>query len=226
MLAAVLAGTAWLQGSEIETIELDPSGPYRIRSTTGPVEVTTGDRAVVSYSKSWLVGGPTATAESGDLLLRCQTRWPCRASSTLTLPPGVSSGTTLELSGDQDLLVSEFDGTLVAAATGDGDVVLGPIGGKVTAETERGAILGYGLRATEMDLKTTDGVVELDFLERPQRVSIQSGPEAVTITLPPGDYAVSVTGGSSIAINVGQAAEADSQITIHARGPVRIDHAR
>lgn len=226
MVAAGLAGTAWLQGSERETIELNPSGPYRIRSTTGPVEVVAGDRAAVLYNKSWLISEPTATAETGDLLLRCQTRWPCRASSTVLLPQDPEAGTTLELFGDQDLLITDFDGTLMASATGDGDVVLGPIAGRVTAETERGAILGHGLRTTEMDLKTAEGVVELTFLDRPERVSIQSGAEAVTITLPPGDYAVSVTGGSSIAINVGQAADADSQITIHARGPVRIDHAR
>lgn len=226
MLATVLAGTAWFQGGEIETIELSPSGPYRIRSTAGPVEITGGDRPAVYYSKSWLVSGPTATAETGDLLLRCKTRWPCRASSTVALPLVRSNGASLELSGDQDLLVSEFDGDLVATTTGDGEILLGPIGGRVTAETERGAILGYGLRTSEMDVKTVGGVVELDFLERPRRLSIQSGPEAVTITLPPGDYAVSVTGGSSIAINVGQAADADSQITIHARGPVRIDQAR
>lgn len=225
MFAAGLIGTAWLQRSDQRAVELSPSGPYRIQSTTGPIEVTTGNKPTVFYRGSWLLKGPTATTESGDLLLRCQTRWPCRASSVVALP-NTSDDTRLEVSAEEDLLISEFAGDLTATTIGEADIILGPVHGTVTAKTERGAVIGYGLRTTSVDVETAAGVVDLRFLERPEQISVRSGAEAVTITLPPGDYAVSVTGGSSIAINVGQASDADSKITIRARGPVRIDPAR
>ncbi|MEM9654612.1 MAG: hypothetical protein AAGA65_21155 [Actinomycetota bacterium] len=224
VVLAALAGTAWLQRSDRQTIELDPSGPYRINSTTGPIEVTSGVDPVVLYDRSWLLRGPTATTDNGELQLRCDTRWPCRGTSTVVLPPRSGTPIALELSGDEDLLISAFDGDLSAEATADGSVILGPVGGRLVARTDRGSVQGYGLLASEVDVETAAGPVALDFRIRPSRVSVRSDAGEVTITLPPGEYAVTVVGGSSNAINVGQAADADSTITIHTRGPVRIDH--
>lgn len=233
VLAAViavgaLAGTAWLQGSDRQTVMFDPAGPYRIRSATGPVEVIAGDQtttdAVVQVDRSWFVTEPSATSEAGELSLRCVTRWPCRAAATVLLPATAGSQTVLELSAVEDVVVNHFDGALEATTSATGDVIFGPIRGRVAATTERGSVFGYGLRATEVDVTTTAGEVFLDFLEPPRRVSITAGDAAVTITLPPGDYGVTVDGGSSPDILVGQAADAESQITVHARGPVRIQH--
>lgn len=223
-LALLLMGTAWLQRTDERTVSLGPSGPYRVRSTTGPIEVTQADRPEVGYRSSWLIKGPTASLEANDLVLRCSTRFPCRAAAVVGLPLGGEQH-QIELSTeDDDLVVNDFTGRLTAATTGDGDIVLGPISGSAVATTEEGSVFGYGLQLRQIDVETETGPVELDFLNRPERVSVQSGPEPVRITLPPGDYAVTVSG-SDIAINVGQAADADSQITVHARGPVRIDPA-
>jgi len=228
LLVAGLAGTAWLPRSGELIIELDPSGPYRVRSTTGPIEVVTGDGPEVRFQRSWLVRGPDVTEGSGEVLLDCGTRWPCRGWAEVVLPAvdeaALQTGApVLELAGSEDLVVTEFAGHLRATASGDGEVILGPLVGRLTALTETGGVVGYGLRTAEVEVTSAAGPVELGFSVRPRLVSINAGTEPVAITLPPGDYAVTVTGASSIAINVGQAADADSTIIVHARGPVRID---
>ncbi len=223
--ALFLMGTAWLQRSEPRSIELDPVGPYRWASSTGPIEVANGDAAVVAYQPSWLLFGPDTIGPADGLGdtpvgLACRTAFPCRAPSRVEVP--TATRVEVESTGG-DVSVLRFDGDLTVVTAGGSDVFLGPVAGSLAVTTGPGDVLGFGLTADEVDVETTSGIIELNFATRPRRVVVRSGSEPVTIGLPQGDYAVSVRGGSSIAINVGQVATADSEILVQARGPVRID---
>lgn len=223
--AVTLAGTAWLQRSEDVTLAIDPEGPVRVRSTAGPIEVVDGPTPQIAYRSSWLVRGPTAAIEPGGFDLRCDTRWPCRAASTVVVPSG--SAADLDVHAvDQDLLVTSFSGSLLAVAEGDGNVILGPVAGKIRVVTTIGEVVGHQLMADEVEVVTDSGHVSLDFARQPRSVVVSAGVEPVTILLPPGRYAVSVEGTPvDVAPDAGivQAADAEHRLSVRARGPVRIE---
>ncbi|MGH1489134.1 MAG: hypothetical protein ACRBK7_07020 [Acidimicrobiales bacterium] len=199
--------------------------------------------ATLRYDASWLLFGPSASLNrsaadpegvggrfgvGGDrsVDIACDTRFPCRASSRLEVPLEASPVEVAIHSDDGDVSVGSFDGQLAISTAGSSGVFLGPVAGEITVTTENGDVFGYGLAATEVEVETIDGAIELDFAVRPRRLVVRSDGEAVTIRLPDGNYAVSVEGGSSTAINVGQVASADSHIRVEARGAVRIDPKR
>ncbi len=246
-LVCFWAGTAWLQRSAIVTVELDPSGPFVVRSSAGPIELRGSDSSAdprtaapprssdrgptLEYEASWLLFGPDVRfgAETADprayrqgaVDISCETRFPCRAVSRLQLPGRSPAEVTIE-SVDGDVSVVDHVGDLTVLAGGSSGVFAGSVGGRMSVASEHGDVVGYGLTAGEVLVETVAGAVELDFVGRPELVTVRSESGPVTIWLPDGDYAVSVEGGSSVAINVGQAASADSTLQIHARGPVRI----
>ncbi len=151
--------------------------------------------------------------------LSCATRWPCRASARLQLPPEVELDA---ITTDGPLILGPVDGRFTATTTGDDAVLLGPLTGTVRAVTERGDVIGTGLAAREVEVDTAAGAVHLTFRERPRSVAVVAGVEPVTIELPPGRYAVTVVGSPSATIDVHRDDAADSRIWIDGRGPVRI----
>lgn len=221
------ACTAWLDRSQTRTVELSPSSPHRLVSDIGPIQVSHGQFPSLEYRASWLLRGPTESvldaAGPGDgpgVGLACNTVTPCRASSKLNLP----ADTDLRIfADDNDVSIDRFDGDLKIEVSGDGEVFLGPISGRAVISTAGGGVFGYGLTVDELEIETTTGEIELRFATRPERLTVRSGSEPVTIELPDGDYAVSVKSGSSMVIAVGQAESADSEIFVQARGPVRIN---
>ncbi len=225
------AATAWLQRSGREVVDFEPAESYRFRSDAGPVDITDGDRPLLRYDASWLLGGPVIASEPpGDgspgsggapssIELGCPGPFPCRARSRLEVPAG-SPLDVVSLRGD--VSVVGFDGDLAIETIGRWDVFLGPLTGSLSVATESGGVFGFGLNADDVEIATTGGEIELRFATRPRRVVIRSGGEPVTLELPDGDYAVNVKGGSSITIDVGRLAGADSEILVEAGGPVRI----
>lgn len=217
-----LMATAWLQRSEDRELALDPAGPVALATDAGPVEIRNGPSRALRYRASWLLVGPEERIDQDPLeptvVLRCDTAFPCRAAAELELPAGVGASVT----SAHDVTVSRYDGPLGIRTTGRGAVSVGPVTGRLRAETEEGDVSGYGLRSPEVVVETRRGVVDLGFGARPRRVEVEAGIEPVTIELPDGDYAVSVRGGSSVVIDLGRSPTADSEIVVRARGPVRI----
>lgn len=220
-VAVICMVTAWLPRRVTTTVELDPSGPHRVQSEAGPVAVVRGPTPALHHTASWLISGPTFGVEDDRArTVRCDTWLPCRAASTVALPEGPAE--LIVQSIDDDVSVDAFDGTLEIETGHEGAVHLGPVAGTVTVATENGGVFGYGLTAQNMAVETFGGEVELRFATAPDRLSVRSGAEPVTIELPDGTYAVSVKGEASVAVSVGQASAADSEIVVEARGPVRI----
>lgn len=230
-IVLVLVGTAGLQRSDERTVDIDPGGPIRIRSTAGPVEVLDEPGPAVSYRASWLIRGPTEVTDAGGLDLRCDTRWPCRALSTVRVPSARSAtdrGSAVDLdvhTVDEDVVVTGFVGRLLVTTEGVGAVVLGPVRGEIRAVTAAGTVVGHGVRAEVVEVVTDGGAVELHFAEPPRSAVIEAGTEPVTISLPPGSYAVTVSGTPvdiATDVDVVQAADAEHRLSVRARGPVRI----
>ncbi len=234
-LSAVLlfwSATAWLGRAETREVALAPSGPYRLASDAGPIEVTTAAQPTLTYRASWFLSGPdqwptdsgapAGLSGASEVTVRCGTVMPCRAASTLRLPVGAAL--RIE-AGDNDVLVEHFDGDLTVEVSGIGDVHLGPVAGTVAVDGRGGDVHGFGLTATEVEV-VAEGEINLRFAAQPRRVTVQSGPEPLTISLPDGVYAVSVVGGAQTVIAVEQAASAESEIFVQANGLVRIESDR
>lgn len=233
---AGLLVTTVARGRVEATIELDPSGPYRLHSSAGPIEVSTGSSARLDYRASWLGHRPelaSPPAQRAPLLdnaeaprrpqtaleLSCDTRLPCRALARLELPPAA----TLEAGASGGpVLVDGFDGDLVVTTTDDHEVIMGPVSGTIRVETDGGDVTGHGLAARRVEITTREGEIGLDFRVRPRSVTVAAGRAPVAIVLPPGPYAVTVVGSSSTSIEVDQDETAESRISIEGRGPVRI----
>lgn len=226
-LAATIVTVAGGRQAE-RVVALDPSGPHRVASAAGSVEVGLGAEPRLVYRASWLLRGPTVSRDpwpgrlpADDLRLSCGRRLPCRADGLIELPVGA----VLEVRADGgQVLVSSFDGDLEAVTTGSHEVVLGPVAGVIRVETEGGDVIGHGLAADEIEVRTGAGAVHLGFLARPRSVRIEAGDAPVTVELPPGRYAVSVEGDRAPTIGVDVDGTADSRITVDGRGPVRILH--
>lgn len=232
-LGLIVSGVA--RGNAEVGIELDSSGPYRLRSSAGPLELSTGQEARLGYRASWLVQGPELTTLDPDQPLlfpadtprrprsavevSCRTRLPCRATTTAQLPPDV---TVEVLASSGPVLVASFDGVALVTTTGNHEVVLGPVDGTIRAVTDRGDVSGHGLAASHVEVATAAGAVHLDFRERPRSVEVDAGDQPVVIVLPAGRYAVTVEGDRSAIIEVEQDEAADSRISIEATGPARV----
>lgn len=220
-------------------IDLDPSGPYRLRSSAGPVEISQGPSPRLDYRASWLGPGPelvTSGRSDEPLILlgqvpsrlrsavevSCDSRLPCRAALAAELPSGVAIEA---VATGGPVFVERFDGIASVTTSGDHEVVLGPVEGTIRATSERGDITGHGLAADRVEVVTDGGEVELSFARRPRSVVVEAGDRPVVIVLPAGRYAVTVGGDQPATIEVEQDETADSRISIAGRGPVRIGQA-
>ncbi len=237
VVGAALVATAIGRSSAERVVELEPPAGLAIDSSAGPVELVAGDRATLTYRASWLGRGPelamapaaaptSASAAPSvrldplvELGLDCPNRWPCRASSVVAVPAGVVVRVTADAG---PVAVGAVDAAVRASTTGDHDVIVGPAAGTLVVVTEGGDVLGTGLAAADVDVRTVDGQVDLVFRERPDRVDVVAGPAPVTIELPPGRYAVSVEGSHTADIDVSRDEAAASRITVEGRGPIRI----
>ncbi len=244
LFGAATIGTSLLGRSTDASIELDQTGPWQIVSSSGPLEITSGAEPRLDYRASWLGSGPDIDATVGQLgeisigadgagpfapehfgrprttvRLSCQTRLPCRTIATARLPADAVLQATAT---DGSVLVERFTGMLAIETTDDHEVVLGPVEGGVHVSTDRGPITGHGLAATDVDIRTAGGSVDLGFNNRPRSVTVSAGEQPVTILLPPGCYAVTVVGNPSAIIEVDRDETAESRIRIDGDGPIRV----
>jgi hypothetical protein len=233
-VALFLVATSLLQRTGSRSVLIDPAGPMTLISNAGPVEVVpsspaAGDRFGFDYLADWLVAGPVLTAASatGTVDLRCDDRWPCRAAATVAMP----RARALTVQADHDVLVGPVDGDLAIVGRGEARVLLGSVAGTVSTNTEAGAVLGYRIRVSQLDVRTVEGPVELTFAAVPERVEVTAGAEPVTIELPVGTYAVSVESpvdiqGEPLDVHVdvetGETTDADGTVVVRSSGPVRI----
>lgn len=237
---ATLLGTVAAARQATGTLALDPSGPVVLHSSAGPVEVGVGPVDRIDYQASWLLRGPTLHRTGGAggvggvggtggggrvegaapvIEVRCDTDWPCRARTRIEL----QAATDLSVRSEAGpVLVEQLAGSLSIDTGGSHPVTLGPVEGEVRVETDQGDVVGHGLAATTVEIRTGGGAVTLSFRDRPALVQIVAGTEPVEVMLPPGRYAVSVGGNPSATVEVDQDDSADSRIRIDGRGPVRI----
>lgn len=235
--------TAVASRREERAIPLEASTGVVFGSSAGPVELVPGVSSSLTYRASWLARGPqlsmlpagpgsavgaaagTAGSTSAsaspvvELDLDCPSRWPCRASSALVVPTGLAVEATTEAG---PVTVGAVDAAVRIRATDRHEVIVGPMRGTLDVATDGGDIVGTGLAATRVEVRTVDGEIELVFRERPERVDVVAGAGPVTIELPPGRYAVSVEGSQSADIDVSRDEAAASRIIVEGRGPIRI----
>lgn len=151
--------------------------------STGAASVT------VARTGSWSLIAPSRTAAVHDGRLS--------VSSDCHLSAGRGCGGRLRVvvpadlpvtvsSGDGDLVLTGLTGRVTAATT-DGTVHARGLTGALSVTTGDGGLTGVALGSSQVTVSSGDGAVELAFDDPPEAVTVHSGDGAVTVAVPDDD---------------------------------------
>jgi len=125
---------------------------------------------VVERSLAWSAGRPTVTEEWDGQRLRISAECPrvpigprCDVEYTLRVPPGAA----------------------LAARGGHGDLTIGDLDGRLSAQTTSGDIRSTNLRCAEVSLRTISGDVRARFTRPPDRVDATTTTGDIELGVPP-----------------------------------------
>jgi len=128
---------------------------------------------------------PTARLEGDRLILRdgcrnfinfiCDVTYDLRVPATLALRAD---------SGNGDLRVSGITGEL-DLRTSNGAISSDGVPAQLRLQTGNGAITATGLHASVVDARTSNGTVQLSFLQAPRQVTARSSNGDISIAVPP-----------------------------------------
>ena len=151
------------------------------------MELVGGDVALVvdsSFTTGFL-GGSVSLDRSGDTVTLTQQcplfiGFGCNAAFEVVVPTGTDvSGSTSNGAITAVGLDSPLDAT-----TSNGAVTLEGLSADTSVATSNGAITGTGLSSIEFDARTSNGRIELTFVEPPETVTLRTSNGAVTVVLP------------------------------------------
>lgn len=194
--SALLAGRDTVASIEtydnISRIDLDlANGTVRISGG--------GDRVVVDqqFTSGWM--GATVNHEvQGDTLrlvmrcpmlvaIRCEGRFELEVPDATELAGRTSNGT---------IEIEEVEGP-IDVGTSNGAIELTRLSGSVRASTSNGAITTVDMESRDVDLRTSNGRIEIDSILTPGRIVARSSNGAITIVLPSDSPALAVDASSS-----------------------------
>ncbi len=151
------------------------------------VQITgTGNEVVVDQRiTSGLVATTVRHEVSGDtlrLVLTCPVfiSINCEGHFVLRVPPG--TGLTGRTANGR-IELSRVDGP-VDIGTSNGPIVLEGVSGSVRASTSNGAITATDLASRDVDLRTSNGRIEVDASQAPERIVARTSNGRIDIALP------------------------------------------
>ncbi|MEZ5229475.1 MAG: hypothetical protein R2710_23280 [Acidimicrobiales bacterium] len=228
-IAAVLVvffGFGWLDRSDEASLSFGDRRRIVVVSDAGPVEVRSGTENRASHSDSFLVRRPTVElANDGDeavFRVRCETRWPCRATTSIEVVPGTELVVIADAGAVQ---VHSFAGNLTVFSDRD-DVLLGPIAGSARVVSATGDVAGFGLALEQLTVELDDASMALEFAAPPLTVVLTNDSGNVDLVVPDTGYDLTVVTDDDMAdqvdVGVGAAAETGSTVSIRSGGPVTV----
>lgn len=153
-----------------------------------PVEIVAGgDEAVVDMSvTTGFLSGSVELDQSGETLRLVQDcpffnfGWGCRGSFVVTVPPastvsGDNSNGTISLTG--------LDGA-VEVVTSNGAVSIDDVSSDVTIHTSNGPVSGADLASPRFEASTSNGRIDVIFIESPMQVALDSNNGDIDLVLP------------------------------------------
>lgn len=154
------------------------------------VELVVGAVALVEQRVSAGRFGGTATAEVRDGTLRVVHDCPwfndvlfglgCEGSYRLAVPPGIAvTGGT----GNGDVRLTGVDGRIDLRSS-NGAFHLVDVSGPITVHTSNGEVVGTGLESTQVRATTSNGEVVLGFTTAPERVRADTSNGTIEVVVP------------------------------------------
>jgi hypothetical protein len=153
----------------------------------------------MTRSYTWSMVKPTiGNRRDGDLL---------SITSSCPFTPGIGCSGHIRLVVPKDLEVRvrgsdgsmtlrDLDGPL-DVATSDGSVIASNLTGQLTLHTSDGSVVATGLRAEEVDARTSDGSVRLSFDIAPSNVTAHTSDGSVEVVVPADGTAYNVQASTS-----------------------------
>ena len=228
VLASLLARETRTSSDSFEgitTLQLDTSFES--------VDVVGSDGTSVDVDRrwTWSMKEPTVrTRQLGDRLVVSSScpfspGLPCTGRVQLTVPSDVE---VLGGSSDGHLLLSDLTGSL-DVHNADGGVELRDVSGPLRLSTSDGSVRAEGLASDRVTVDTSDGSVQLSFVESPTTVRTSTSDGSLEIVVPKDGTAyavtVSVSDGSQ-SVDVPTDPESARTISVHTSdGSVRIQPA-
>lgn len=151
------------------------------------IELVGGESELVvdsSFTTGFL-GGSVALDRSGETVTLTQQcplfiGFGCKAAFEVVVPAGTDvSGST----SNGAISAVGLDSPL-EATTSNGAVDVEGLSANTSVATSNGVITGSGLSSIEFDARTSNGRIELTFVESPETVSLRTSNGAVTVVLP------------------------------------------
>lgn len=185
-----LALASWLVGEDRESSTQTFTGvsTFVFEAENAPIEITAGvEEVVVEMSVTKGLFGARVDLEERDGTLRLVQDcpfflfgWGCRASFDVTLPAGIDvSGTT----SNGAIAIDGIDGRIDVDSS-NGAITITDAASDVTVRTSNGAITASGLASDTFDGRSSNGRVEVAFVEPPTSVAIDTSNGAVELILP------------------------------------------
>ncbi|GAA2392255.1 DUF4097 family beta strand repeat-containing protein [Nonomuraea africana] len=167
-----------------------------ITSRVGDLRVVPGDASGVKVER-WLQGtagepGKSQwTLENGRLALStdCTVFFgSCGARYTVHLPPGVA---LVVEGGDERVSLSRLPQDVSVSTTG-GDITAEGLSGTLRLRTHEGTIRSRATRSADVRARSRDGDISVGFAAPPGKVDTQSRAGGVVVSVPEGEYGITV----------------------------------
>ncbi len=203
------------------SIELDePISEIHFEQDAGDMDILVQEGQVgVSLSRTvhWRGSEPESLdrveGETLVLGLDCGDNWNCWVDYTLIVPPGLS------VRGETHAGDVVIDGPVaeVNVTSGAGDVEVSCASGPVFIETGAGDVVGSCIDASQLQVHSGAGDIELVLSGAPELAEVSTGAGDVDMTLPAGNYEIQVeTGAGDVHIEgVDQTQGAQSVIIVN-----------
>lgn len=181
-------GFGWLDRTEEASLTFGDLRRIVVISDAGPVEVASGEENRAHHVDSFMLRGPTIELATDDdeavFRVRCETSWPCRATTSIEVKPGTE---LLVIATGGTVQVSSFSGDLTVFASA-GEVLLGPVAGSARVVSDDGDVAGFGLSLDELTVEVDDAELDLEFAQSPASVVLTSDRGSVDLSLPDTGY--------------------------------------
>lgn len=228
VLLIVLAGLALRRADTSTQTFPGPVASVDVKLPAGGIRVYTGGDGGVTVTREmrWLLTKPKLDETFDQGVLRLHVTGSPLFSGIVEYSLQVPAGTSLQLwSSAGTIHVRGVTGGIEARSSAGG-IFLEECGGRLKLRTSAGSVEAEELTASEVDVETHAGGVDLAFVAAPERVEVTTQAGAVDVVVPDERYHVETSsdvGATTVDVDDEPAAARRITITTQA-GSIRVSH--